>query len=646
MKLANLSILSRVAGCFAALGLVVGASIWYAAGQMRAIDDRYTVLVDKESFGATALTRAQARVYDFGRIMWRAVGTRDAGRLTQLSQEIAASHEIFGKMIADAKAGLPRYASEFDNLSKKQNGVYVEFAAIEKLMRDGDVTAANEKAEAIAKINAEVRSDMLALLGEVQKAVKASSDALSVQTNDAIRTTIIAVAAGFMAALAGAFALVKGTITGPLNTLAGNMGELASGRLEANVDGTDRGDEVGTMAKAVLIFKENGLKARAAEEEARAVREAAERQRAAAEAERAATAREQAAVVDQLGQGLSRLANRDLTAALAGFPEAYKKLENDFNAAIVALRETMTVVADNASTILSGSSEISTAADDLSKRTEQQAASLEETAAALDQITATGKKAAEGASHAREVVSTAKSDAEQTGRVVDRTVQAMGSIEKSAQQINQIIGVIDEIAFQTNLLALNAGVEAARAGEAGRGFAVVASEVRALAQRSADAAKEIKGLISTSTAQVSEGVELVAETGKALRRILDQVDEINKVVTDIASGAQEQATGLSQVNTAINQMDQATQQNASMVEQSTAASHSLTQEANALSGLIAQFNVGSKARAPSAPRASSASRAPVKAAPRAEMRVAAGKGRSNAAAAPAPKESEDSWAEF
>jgi methyl-accepting chemotaxis protein len=252
----------------------------------------------------------------------------------------------------------------------------------------------------------------------------------------------------------------------------------------------------------------------------------------------------------------------------------------------------MRAVATSASAIQSGAREISTASDDLSRRTEQQAASLEETAAALDEITATVKKSAEGAKHAREVVGAADTDAKNGAVVVKQAVEAMDAIAHSSGQIGQIIGVIDEIAFQTNLLALNAGVEAARAGEAGRGFAVVASEVRALAQRSADAAKEIKGLISTSTSQVDMGVKLVAETGQALERIISQVSEINTVVAEIASGAQEQATGLAQVNTAINQMDQTTQQNATMVEESTAASHSLSQETSQLSGLIGRFQTG------------------------------------------------------
>jgi len=301
--------------------------------------------------------------------------------------------------------------------------------------------------------------------------------------------------------------------------------------------------------------------------------------------------------IGHLAAGLRRLAQGDLTHSIdTAVVDTMETLRVDYNEAVIRLDETLRRVGGSARGIHQGTVEVSSAADDLAKRTEQQAASLEESAAALDQITATGKKAAEGANHARAIVEAASRDAAATGEIVRRTVQAMSNIEKSAEQITQIIGVIDEIAFQTNLLALNAGVEAARAGDAGRGFAVVASEVRALAQRSADAAKQIKTLISTSSSQVSDGVTLVAETGTALGRILDQVKSINQVIVDIASGAQEQATGLSEINTAINQMDQMTQQNAAMVEQSTAASHSLAQEADALSNLIGQFRLGRDTR--------------------------------------------------
>lgn len=303
--------------------------------------------------------------------------------------------------------------------------------------------------------------------------------------------------------------------------------------------------------------------------------------------------------IESLTAGLASMAAGNLRFRIdQNFSDKTQSLKNDFNGAVANLQETITVINGATAAITSGTGEITQASDDLSRRTEQQAATLEQTAAALDEITATVRKTAEGAQHARQVVAAAKSDAEKSSTVVGEAVVAMGQIEQSSNQISNIIGIIDEIAFQTNLLALNAGVEAARAGDAGRGFAVVASEVRALAQRSADAAKEIKALISTSGTQVAAGVNLVGATGKALQRIAEQIAEITAIVADITASTQEQATALNQVNTAVSQMDQVTQQNAAMVQQSTAASHALAQEADGLARLMAQFQIGEPAAAP------------------------------------------------
>ncbi|MGA0546811.1 methyl-accepting chemotaxis protein [Brevundimonas sp. VNH65] len=322
--------------------------------------------------------------------------------------------------------------------------------------------------------------------------------------------------------------------------------------------------------------------------------DAAESARAEAEALRQEAEAEQKRVVEATAAALSRLAEGDLTGRIeADFKGDYAQLKSDFNSAMTGLEAALSDISTSTTSIRGGAAEISQAADDLSRRTEQQAASLEQTAAALDEITATVRRTAEGAGQAGDVVEAARAEAESSGVVVDRAVEAMGEIERSAGQISQIIGVIDEIAFQTNLLALNAGVEAARAGDAGRGFAVVASEVRALAQRSAEAAKEIKGLISASTAQVKSGVALVGEAGGALGVIAGRVQEIAHLTTEIIASTREQSGALNEVNTAVNQMDQTTQQNAAMVEQSTAASHSLTQEANALTQLVSRFRTSS-----------------------------------------------------
>jgi methyl-accepting chemotaxis protein len=389
-----------------------------------------------------------------------------------------------------------------------------------------------------------------------------------------------------------------------VKALQGVMGRLSGGDLQAKVLGAERRDEIGGMARAVQVFKEAGLEKLRMEEEAKVVAAQVEAERAANEAARAATAKQQRLVVDSVATGLEKLSSGDLLFRLTeAFSADYEKLRADFNAAMEHLQGTMQAIATNTQGVRSGAQEITQASDDLSRRTEQQAASLEETAAALDQITATVRRTAEVANEARDLVSTSKADAERSGDVVRQTVGAMDGIETSSKQIANIIGVIDEIAFQTNLLALNAGVEAARAGDAGRGFAVVATEVRALAQRSADAAKEIKALISASGTQVATGVKLVSETGQALGRIAVQVTQLNGLVAELAASAKEQSTGLGEVNAAVNQMDQVTQQNAAMVEEATAASHGLSGEAQELARLIGQFRIGESGAAPVLKRA-------------------------------------------
>lgn len=326
--------------------------------------------------------------------------------------------------------------------------------------------------------------------------------------------------------------------------------------------------------------------------------------------QKAAQARQQH-VVTLLAEALDRLAAGDLMARLDGeLCSEFKKLQDDFNHSVSLLDQAMCEVGGATEGIRSSTDEISSAADDLSRRTEQQAASLEETAAALDQITATVRRSAAGAKQAQDVVAGAKTDAERSGAVVTQAVAAMGEIETSSREIGNIIGVIDEIAFQTNLLALNAGVEAARAGEAGRGFAVVAQEVRALAQRSADAAKEIKALINTSTRQVEAGVSLVGQTGEALRGIVAKVAEIDELIAQISVSAQEQSSGLYEVNTAVNQMDQVTQQNAAMVEQTTAATHALKSQTDELVRQVDSFQTSGGRRVASQP-----ARAPAPVAP-------------------------------
>jgi methyl-accepting chemotaxis protein len=417
--------------------------------------------------------------------------------------------------------------------------------------------------------------------------------------------------------------LIRGIAT-PLTAMTATMRRLGAGDLNAEVAVDPRRDEVGELAGSMVAFRDQLVAAERAKQEQTRL------------------------IVDSVGNGLDSLARGDLTARIeAELTGPFAKLKDDFNNAMQSVAGTLTAVNASAEGITNGASDIRQASDDLSRRTEQQAASLEETAAAMHEITTTVRDTAANATKVNGVVTETRRDAEQSGDVVRRAVEAMNGIERSSNEISEIIAVIDGIAFQTNLLALNAGVEAARAGDAGKGFAVVASEVRALAQRSADAAKDVKSKINASTEQVDAGVTLVAQAGEALSRITGRIGDISALVSDIASAAEQQATGLQQVNTAVSEMDGVTQQNAAMVEEATAAARSLAEETENMSRQVSRFRLGDRpAQAVAVRREATAS--PVhqlqSRAASAGARIAAGAraNRGNAAVAVA----QDDWSEF
>lgn len=406
----------------------------------------------------------------------------------------------------------------------------------------------------------------------------------------------IELALGAIAAIVGLGILIAIArhVSRPIQRITQSMQELAAGETDKVIPYAGRRDEIGLMAGSVEVFRQNAIARGQLESEAEENRRLAEANRLADQEQAELSAAERLTVATSgLAAGLKRLAQGDLAFKLAdAFAPEFEPLRHDFNASVKQLGDTLLSVSESVSIINSGTREISNGSNELSGRTERQAATLEQTAAALNAVTAKVTEAFEIAKEARSVADDANRSAMASGKVVAQTVEAMDQIQESSKQINNIIGVIDQIAFQTNLLALNAGVEAARAGEAGKGFAVVAQEVRELAQRSAQAAKEIKDLIGRASANVASGVELVSHTGAALGDIGRFIADINQRMEALAASAREQATNLSEVNSSMGQLDQVTQQNASMVEETTAASITLASEAERLRELVTQFELG------------------------------------------------------
>jgi methyl-accepting chemotaxis protein len=636
-RLADMPLLVKIAFAPTVALVALAGVAWVSINAQKNAAQDLRNVVDVEMVKSLEMKNIAQRIQDaHGQVymlLTHQAGKIDTGKIDAQTKEVV---ENFASIEKSLKALEPKMSAEQKPMVVKLEKQVDETKSAVDLV--GSMMSADFSA-AVSFIDPFEKSyqGMLATLDQVVKSTTEATNTRarasaehSTATQESIQT--IALITLLLVGLLSAMMVIM--IRRDVKKIADATETLAGGNTNVDLETMERGDEFGAIVKSLLVFRDNEARLVEARREQEETRKAVD------------------TVVSSLASALNSLAAGDLTHRINyEFKSGYSKVRDDYNAAMHKLEDTLRVIWQVMYNVQSGSAEISRASDDLSRRTEHQAATLEETAATIDNITATVKRTAEGALNARDAVSTAKEDATRTGAVVTDAVSAMHEIEKSAAQITAIIGVIDEIAFQTNLLALNAGIEAARAGDAGKGFAVVASEVRALSHRSADAAKQIKSLIGTSTTKINQGVGLVVEAGKALDRIVTQVTEINDVVNAISASAQEESSSLAQVNTAVAELDGVTQGNAAMVEESTASSHSLATETENLANLLARFKVNgvdghaiaksaaAKAAASEAPKTAAAKPAP-KAAPKRE-KVAV-----NAGAAPADAAASDDWVEF
>ncbi|AUW44587.1 methyl-accepting chemotaxis protein [Rhizobium leguminosarum] len=505
-------------------------------------------------------------------------GNPDDARVKKVQQSIYMYQTELGRL-----AGVVNDDPVFAEIPKKAQPVLDLLAANAAALSEGAVRKLAEFDSAAGQIDN--TWNLLAQFAETQRQ-NAGQD-----RQQANRISGGAIVIGILIAMTAGAALVV-TLKGPITQITAAMRKIAEGRLDTTITGEARGDEIGEMARALSVFKQNALSNVEMEQQAEIARSDAESERARNELERRSAKVQVDAAIEALAEGLTRLSRGELNFSIdTPFAAELDRIRTDFNMSVAGLRETLCDIRETSSLISDNGRQMAEAVDDLASRTEKQAAALEETAAAVQEISSAVNTSSGRAAAALALVQRAKQGADASASVVQNAVSAMGRIEDASGKIVQIVSAIDSIAFQTNLLALNAGVEAARAGEAGKGFAVVAQEVRELAQRSARAAKEIGELINNSVREVASGSEFVGRTGDALIEISGEIVHIVSHIELIASSSRDQATTLHSINASVNDIDRMTQQNAAMVEETNAATQQLSSEALALTDMIARFRL-------------------------------------------------------
>ncbi|WP_439497088.1 methyl-accepting chemotaxis protein [Bosea sp. (in: a-proteobacteria)] len=601
LRFQDLRIRTKIAVPLILLGVISIATAAYGGREYGRIQKTYSDLVSQSATAILDSGRSTRAMSDIVRDLYKAIAYPEFMKQNATSiEDVRKAYDRAQLLLVEAKISFPQKAGEFDAMARALTATKPQIDDIvAQAAKDEDLPALSIMSQLDRTIN-----EIVAAAGKLNEAIKSETEATSAKLDaeaSKLGILILALSAlGVLLGLAGAALLTRLSITRPLEALKSRMGDLANGNYAVEIAGQSRRDEIGAMARAVQVFKENGLAVQRLEAETAEGRDAADQQRRQTEAERTAHAQEQeklafeqSQVMELLGEGLDLLSKGDLTYRIdAEVAASYEKLRDDFNLAVRQLSETVTTIQATAADVGSAAREINTGADDLSKRTEEQASSLEETAATTEELAASVKASANASKQAVSLADEAMDVARKGGAIVDDAVEAMARIEAASKKISDIIRVIDDIAFQTNLLALNAAVEAARAGDAGKGFAVVASEVRTLAQRSSTAAKDISALISTSGEEVAQGVGLVRSAGEALRQIVEASRKVSTTVSEISTASGEQANGIDEMSQAVAHMDEMTQQNAALAEQSAASATALSDQILRLNELVASFRTG------------------------------------------------------
>jgi methyl-accepting chemotaxis protein len=586
----NLSIQSKIMSVLSLFVLLCGFLAWFGSSRlsMAAVETSGLVNNQSESLRAAALAMEHSTKIN---ALWYEFVIEPAEKRKNLLDEIAEERKKRAENLADFQRFVdgPDVARLATIQSALQDNVTAT-AKVQALITAGrrdeadvvmerDVAGAYDRADqAFNDIVTQQKADLAA------GAVQAQSDA-----DSALRMLMIATVAGLLVIGGAAVAIVRSQIAGPLKALITTIAKLTDGHNDVEVAGTERRDEIGTMARALLVFRDAAIA------------------KVAAETDKAAADATSQMVVEELGANLSSLSERDLTTRVtADFPGGFARLKSNFNDALENIQVAIRQVGESAANIRTGSAEIAQASEDLARRTESNAASLEETSAALAQID--GRLKATAASSAQTVHRADQAMATVDGgrATAEEAVAAMGRVSDSAKGIDSVIEGLDKIAFQTRVLAMNAAVEAGRAGDAGRGFAVVADLVSALAMRAEEEAKRARDQLTVTQTDIVTAVQAVQKVDGALANISSDVDEVNKLLGTMASDATAQSAAITQISAAIGAMDQSTQQNAAMVEETSAAARNLTAEVGALTEQAGLFRIGNEAptrRAPAPPPA-------------------------------------------